>query len=293
LRIIVPGDTEDFQLSLRMLKTVQIGGHRVKLTQYLYNRISEEGEVTVPELYFIIMGSLGGNIDLPLIPQVNKTYRAFLSRLTYLIKKGGVKILNIDERDYEYKRLMKYLLYCLKSDISTFEAEYRNKRYVFRVLTLRDILKHSYLSFFIVAERLAIPQHIEELVEKLGIGRSLIEMYLKVMRMYRLIRVTKGRYVFRNRDLYVRVREAGEVKKYKVLDKLMRYSKAIRLYWEGYDIRDIARATGFSIQYLHYILHRSVGGNRILLYADRLYKDGLLPEEDYITLGSFISSHQK
>jgi hypothetical protein len=188
---------------------------------------------------------------------------------------------------------MKYLLYCLKSDISTFEAEYRNKRYVFRVLTLRDILKHSYLSFFIVAERLAIPQHIEELVEKLGIGRSLIEMYLKVMRMYRLIRVTKGRYVFRNRDLYVRVREAGEVKKYKVLDKLMRYSKAIRLYWEGYDIRDIARATGFSIQYLHYILHRSVGGNRILLYADRLYKDGLLPEEDYITLGSFISSHQK
>jgi hypothetical protein len=276
-----------------MLKTVQIGGHRIKLTQYLYNRINKEGEATVPELYFIIMGSLGGYIDLPLIPQVNKTYRAFTSRLAYLIKKGGVDIVNINERDHEYRKLMKYLLYCLRSDISTFEAEYRNKKYVFRVLTLRDILKHSYLSFFMVAERLAIPHYIDELTDKLGIGRSLIETYLKVMRMYRLIKSSRGRYVFRNKELYLRVREAGEVKKYKVLDKLIRYSKAIRLHKEGKDLRQISKSTGFSIQYLNYILNKNVGGNRILLYAYRLYEDDLLPLEDYETLERFIKSQTK
>lgn len=289
MRIIRPKPDADIQLSLTMLKTVQIGGHKIKLTQYIFNRALELGETTIPELYFKIMESLGGNIDLPLIPQINKTYRSYLSRLTYLIKKGGVSVESTPEKDCEYAALMKYLIYCLRNDISYFEARYRDDTYKFRVLKLRDILKHSYLSFFLVAERLATPHYIEELEEATGLGKGLIETYLKVMKMYKLIHVKGGRYVFKDKEKYIKVREAGEAKKQRILDKLIRYSKAIKMYQEGYNLKAISKVTGFTIQYLHHLLGGDINGKRILIYAKRLNEEGLLSTEDYDTLNSFLS----
>lgn len=289
MRIIKPKLDSDINLSLTMLKTVQIGGHKIKLTQYIYNRALELGESTVPELYFKVMESLGGNIDLPLIPQVNKTYRSYLSRLMYLLKKGGLYAEYIPEKDNEYAVIMKCLTYCLINDIPYFEAKYRDDTYTFRVLNFRDILKHSYLSFFLVAERLATPQHMEELEEATGLGRGLIETYLKVMRMYRLIHMKSGKYVFKDKEKYIKVREAGEAKKQKVLDKLVRYSRAIKLFNSGYDLRSISKFTGFTVQYLHHLLKGEINGSRILIYAKRLNSEGLLPDEDYIVLKNFLT----
>lgn len=290
MRIIRAGPKIHLDLSLKMLKTVQIGGHRIKLTMYIYNRALELEEPTIPELYFKIMGSLGGNIDVPLIPQINKMYRSYLSRLLYLIHKGGLYLQNTSERDLEYQKLMRLLAYCLKYNIKTFEAKYRDEKYLFRVLSLRDILKHSYLSFFIVAERLAVPQYIDEIAEVTGLTRGLIETYIKVLKMYRLIKSSAGRYVFREKQDYVRVREAGEVKKQRILDKLVRFSKAIALYRSGYEIKEITKLTGLSPQYINKIIRREIPGRRLLLYADRLFEERLLSEEDYITLLSYLKN---
>jgi len=284
---VVPG--ADIDLYLTMLKTVQIGGHKIKLTKYIYSRALELGESTVPELYFKIMGSLGGNIDLPLIPQINKTYRIYLSRLLYLIKKGGLKVESVPDVDEEYRELMRLLNYCLKYNIPQFEAEYRDEVYRFRVLNLRDILKHSYLSFFLVAERLATPQHAEEIAGSTGLTRGLVETYLKVLRMYGLVKMTREGYVFKSKEDYLQVRMAGEAKKQRVLDKLTRYVKAIKLYYQGYNIKEIARATSLTPQYVHRLLNRKISGNRILLYAERLTQESMLSEEDYDLLRRFLS----
>jgi hypothetical protein len=275
-----------------MLKTVQIGGHKIKLTKYIYNQALELGESTIPQLYFKIMVSLGGNIDLPLIPQINKMYRSYLSRLIYLVKKGGLYVEHVPARDRDYDEIMRLLIYCVKNNISSFTAEYRDETYNFRVLNIRDILKHSYLSFFFVAERLAMPQYIEEIVEATGLAKGLVETYLKVLKIYKLVKVKNGRYVFKNKDDYIRIMIAGEAKKQRVLDKLMRCSRAIMLYKEGYDIREISRLTGLSPQYICRLLSRNIIGSRILLYAKRLYEESLLPAEDYETLESFLKGSE-
>ena len=290
MRIVKPKQDKDFQLSLKMLKTVQIGGHKIKLTQYILTRTLELGEATIPELYFKIMESLGGNIDLPLIPQINKTYRTYLSRLIYLIKRGGLSIELTPEKDYDYLKILRYLTYCLRNEILFFKARYRDNTYTFRVLRLRDILKHSYLSFFFVAERLATPRHIEDLEEATGLSRSLIETYVKIMKLYKLIKMECGKYVFRDRESYIMIRTAAEVKKQRVLDKLIRYSKAIKMYRKGYDLKSISKATGFTIQYLHSLLSRNINGRRVLMYCERLYQEGILPAENYQILKSFLTA---
>jgi len=293
MRIIKVAPNADIDLYLKMLKTVQIGGHKIKLTKYIYTRAAELGESTIPQLYFKIMESLGGNIDLPLIPQINKMYRLYLSRISYLIKKGGLYVENIPTIDREYKSLMRMLIYCLRNNISSFEAEYRDEKYTFRVLNIRDVLKHSYLSFFLVAERLAVPQYVDEIVTATGLTRALVETYLKILKMYKLVRSKHGQYVFRSKDDYIKVREASEAKKQRVLDKLMRYCKAIRLFKDGCSIREISRLTGLSPQYIHRLINREISGNRIVLYAQRLVEENLLSMEDYITLRDFLLNNRR